>query len=129
MIRTALALAACLAITHAASAQVYTSDWSTRDAGGIITGAVYSYSLSGTIGQIDGQRPGFGGTFTLAPGFWGGQPRCPADVSGDDQVTLEDFFGFFNCWAAIDPCADIDSSGEVDLTDFFAFLNAFAAGC
>lgn len=124
-----LALALLVALVPAANAQVYTSDWSTRDAGGIIAGSAATYSLSATIAQIDGQRPAFGGTFTLVPGFWGGQPRCPADLTGDDLVDLQDFFAFFGCFDLTTPCADIDLDGSVDLNDFFAFLNALDTGC
>lgn len=52
---------------------------------------------------------------------------CSVDLNCDKQVDLDDFFAFFNCFSASQPCADIDLSGEVDLGDFFEFFNKWDA--
>lgn len=54
---------------------------------------------------------------------------CAADIDGSPGVDLGDFFTFFNCWDAQEPCADLDGVAGVDLGDFFAFFSSFDAGC
>jgi hypothetical protein len=54
---------------------------------------------------------------------------CPADIDGDGQVDLIDFFAFFNCWDVAGPCAEIDGTPTVDLGDFFMFFTSFDVGC
>jgi len=54
---------------------------------------------------------------------------CLADRDCSGVVDLSDFFSFFGCFGASDPCADVDDSNEVDLGDFFAFLSAFDRSC
>lgn len=54
---------------------------------------------------------------------------CPADVTGDGVVDLEDFFQFLNDFDNTAPGADINGDNVVDLEDFFLFLNAFDASC
>lgn len=50
-----------------------------------------------------------------------------ADVTGDGEVELDDFFGFFNAFDAGSTDADVNADCAVDLVDFFDFLNAWAA--
>lgn len=55
--------------------------------------------------------------------------RCAADLDLNSVVDLADFFEYFNCFDASDPCAEMNSDDSIDLADFFAFLNAFDKGC
>ncbi len=52
---------------------------------------------------------------------------CSIDLNCDKQVDLDDFFAFFDCFNAGQPCADIDLSGEVNLGDFFDFFSHWDA--
>jgi len=54
---------------------------------------------------------------------------CPADIDGDGDADVADFFAFVLAFAASDPLADINGDGSIDVSDFFAFVAAFAAGC
>ena len=56
-------------------------------------------------------------------------PACPADIDGDGDADVADFFAFVSAFAAGDPIADINGDGTIDVGDFFAFVAAFAAGC
>jgi len=51
----------------------YNLDWWTVDGGGATSSTGGSYSLDGTMGQPDAGTSS-GGTYTLAGGFWGGEP-------------------------------------------------------
>jgi YVTN family beta-propeller protein len=52
-----------------------------------------------------------------------------SDLTGDGDITLEDYFAFFNAWDVFGPGADMDGDGTVDLTDFFLFFGSFDVGC
>ena len=54
---------------------------------------------------------------------------CFADFDGDGELTIFDFLGYQNAFAAGDLRADCDGSGALDIFDFLCFQNAFAAGC
>ena|GEM_PF-2723102 len=56
-------------------------------------------------------------------------PECPADIDGDGDADVADFFAFILAFAAGDPAADVNDDGSIDVGDFFAFVAAFAAGC
>jgi len=58
-----------------------------------------------------------------------GGPACLADLTGDGQVDVSDFFAFVLAFSSGDPAADINGDGSIDVGDFFAFVAAFAAGC
>lgn len=80
------------------------------------------------------QNSGYTATFQAPSGVDGIDhlarlPCSIADLNGDGQIDLTDFFAFFNCFDATASCADIDSQPGVDLGDFFSFFNAFDAGC
>jgi hypothetical protein len=65
---SALGIGLIAALSESASAQHYSSDWSTLDGGGgTSTGG--GYTLNGTIGQPDAGASS-GGLFTLHSGFW-----------------------------------------------------------
>ena len=54
---------------------------------------------------------------------------CLADIDGDGDADVADFFAFVVAFAAGDPAADINGDGTIDVSDFFAFVAAFAVGC
>lgn len=54
-----------------------------------------------------------------------GCQRSAADIDGDGDVDLDDFFAFFGCFDTGGACADTNHDGSVDLEDFFLFFNAF----
>jgi len=58
-----------------------------------------------------------------------GVATCPADIDGDGDADVADFFAFVVAFAAGDPVADFNGDGSIDVGDFFAFVAAFAAGC
>lgn len=68
---------------------------------------------------------------TYGRGVWAAPlPLCQADIDGDYQVDLADFFAFLNGFDTSDVLiADINDDNTVDLADFFDYLNAFDAGC
>ena len=56
-------------------------------------------------------------------------PPCPADLTGDCQTDVLDFFVFVGLFGTGDPRADINGDGSIDVLDFFTFIVAFAGGC
>jgi len=54
---------------------------------------------------------------------------CLADIDGDGDADVADFFAFVSLFAGGDPAADLNGDGTVDVSDFFAFVSAFAVGC
>ena len=56
-------------------------------------------------------------------------PVCAADIDGDGQATVSDFFAFVSAFAHGDPAADVNLDAQVDVRDFFAFVLAFRHGC
>lgn len=56
-------------------------------------------------------------------------PPCPGDFNGQDGVTIDDLFLYFNAWFTSDPSADFDGQNGVGIDDLFLFLNAWFVGC
>ena len=56
-------------------------------------------------------------------------PPCLADIDGDGDADVADFFAFILAFASGDPAADLNGDGSVDVGDFFVFIVGFAAGC
>lgn len=54
---------------------------------------------------------------------------CPADLDGDGDLTVFDFFEFQNLFDAGDPRADVFYDGRLDVFDFLQFFNQFEDGC
>lgn len=57
------------------------------------------------------------------------QGGCPADIDGDGDADVNDFFLYLDLFAAGDARADITGDGEIDVNDFFAYLDLFVQGC
>lgn len=75
----------------------------------------------GTGSRVD--NLGWTSAFILSP------HRCLADRDRDNQVTLDDFLAYFECWDASAPCADVDDTQGTTLEDFFTFLGHWDSGC
>ncbi len=54
---------------------------------------------------------------------------CRADLSGDGELSPEDFFLYLELFAQGDDRADITGDGTLDSDDFFGFLDLYAQGC
>ncbi|MFI4915376.1 MAG: GC-type dockerin domain-anchored protein [Phycisphaerales bacterium JB060] len=57
--------------------------------------------------------------------------HCPADLDGDGELTVFDFFEFQNRFdsGGATGFADFDYDGRLDVFDFLEFFNLFEAGC
>ncbi len=58
-----------------------------------------------------------------------GQVACPADLTGEGDVNVNDFFEFLSLYQAGDVRADFVPGGGINTIDFFAFLAAYQQGC
>lgn len=56
-------------------------------------------------------------------------PNGCGDWDGDADSDADDFFGFLEDFATLDPCADLDRDGDWDSDDFFMFLGRFVLPC
>jgi uncharacterized membrane protein len=54
---------------------------------------------------------------------------CPADYTGDNSTTVQDFLTFLQLFGQNSPRADFNNDGAVNLQDFLSYLAAFAQGC
>lgn len=54
---------------------------------------------------------------------------CPADIDGNGEVDLADFFAFFDGYDNALDSANVDGNPGVDLGDFFTFFSFFDVGC
>jgi len=107
------------------------SDWSTLGTG-------LDYEAEALAVHDDGSGPALyaGGVFSSAGGAastgiarWNACDPCPADLDGDDALTVFDFLAFINLYNTGDLAADFDGDGELTVLDFLAFQTAFDAGC
>jgi hypothetical protein len=107
------------------------NDWSALDTG-------LDYEAEALAVHDDGSGPALyvGGVFSIAGGVastgiarWNGCDPCPADLDGDDALTVFDFLAFINLYNTGDLAADFDGDGELTVLDFLAFQTAFGAGC
>ena len=110
----------------------------TVDAGGG-TSSGGSFVLSGTIGQPDASGALSGGTFDLHGGFWPGgvvpAPDCPADITGNDVVDIDDLVAVVLAWGACPaPPATCSSdiappagNGVVNIDDLVIIITGWGA--
>ena len=64
------ALATCWQVAVTQLGDSYDLSWNTIDGGGGMDSTGGSYSLGGTIGQVEAQQPANGGSYNLQGGFW-----------------------------------------------------------
>ena len=103
--------------------------------GGTSTGG--GFALSGTIGQPDASGALSGGAFELHGGFWPGSvdpaPDCPADITGNDVVDIDDLVAVIIAWGACGappiPCSsDIappGGNGVVNIDDLVGVITGW----
>jgi len=95
---------------------------------------IYNFRFTADTPPIAGQvtlllfKPGVPGEIA-ADASVPGPGRCLADIDGDGDADVADFFAFVSAFAAGDPAADLNRDGSVDVNDFFAFVASFSAGC
>lgn len=58
-----------------------------------------------------------------------GVPVCPADLSKDGVLNLDDVNFFATAFVASDLAADVDGNGVLNLDDINVFADAFLGGC
>jgi len=105
-------------------AKIIPSDVSGGDEFGLDISISGSTVLIGATGQNPaGMGPRAGAAYVYEVG------ACPADLTGDCQTDVLDFFVFIGLFGTGDPRADINGDGSIDVLDFFAFIVAFADGC
>lgn len=55
---------------------------------------------------------------------------CPADLTGEGELNIDDVLAFLDAFAAEEPAADFaEPFGAFNIDDVLGFLDAFAAGC
>jgi hypothetical protein len=54
---------------------------------------------------------------------------CPADISCNGSVSVQDLFDFLTAYFSLDPRADFNGQGGISVEDIFDFLAAYFAGC
>lgn len=54
---------------------------------------------------------------------------CPADLTDDGALSVQDFLAFLALYADADPRADFDPDGAITIGDLLGFLGAFSGGC
>ena len=132
--RAPIILAAALASSAGAHAQL-TVSWSTLDGGGGVSSGG-SYTIAGTVAQPDAAAMA-AGTLSLRAGFWaafgGGGCYSNCDESAVPPVlNVADFTCFLQRFAAGNSYANCDQSTippVLNVADFTCFLQRFAAGC
>ena len=122
-------------ITSIALASVgYEIKWSTIDGGGAMDSTGGTFTLSGTIGQVDAQSPPVmsGGAFEITGGFWPITQvcYCPGDLTGDGKKDGRDIQQFVACVMSGGncSCADVDVANGVNLADVPVFVNNLLGG-
>jgi hypothetical protein len=96
--------------------------------GGVSSGG--SYSVTGTVGQVDAHTNITGSTLMVGGGFWPAtRCCCRRDFNANGEVNSQDFFDFLTRFFAADPLADINCDGVINSQDFFDFLDQYFSGC
>ena len=65
----------------------------------------------------------FGGGITATADFTGNSALPAGDITGDDAVTLADYYLLASLWYTSGPIADLDGNGKVDMDDYFLLAN------
>ncbi len=56
--------------------------------------------------------------------------NCPADVSGDGVVDIQDLLQLIGAWGPCNDCdEDIDNSGDVDVEDLLSLIDFWGNDC
>ena len=122
-----LAIAATPALAQSGAS--FDVTWNTRDGGGG-TSAGGSWSLAGTIAQVDAGSGMTGGGWSLVGGFWPGvAEQCYADCNKDGALTVGDFGCFQTKFALGIGYADCNADGLMTVADFGCFQTKFVSGC
>jgi hypothetical protein len=100
--------------------------WSTVDGGGGPS-AGGSLNLHSTIGQPDAGPTLTGGNLELVGGFWAasvlGVEPCPADINGDNVVSITDLLAVISAWGHTGPHpADVNGDNIVNVADLLAVI-------
>ena len=88
-----------------------------------------SVSISGDVAIVGADGNDDNGPESGSAYMFTGVAGCLADLTGDCQTDVLDFFVFGGLFGTDDPRADLDGDGSVNVLDFFVFVAAFAAGC
>jgi len=76
------------------------------------------------------------GQFAAAGETWDGHevvfvltpvPNAPGDVTGDDQVNIDDWTSIILNWNTGEQCSDLDASGSVDIADLTEVIENWSA--
>ncbi|MBC7773645.1 MAG: hypothetical protein H7210_14215 [Pyrinomonadaceae bacterium] len=70
-----------------------------------------------------------GGIIGCAAATTHAQPCCPCDITRDNIVNSQDYFGYISAFFAEDAAADLDGSGIITSQDYFEFVACFFTGC
>ena len=54
-------------------------------------------------------------------------PPCPADITGDSVVNIDDLLAVINNWGSLGGVADINHDNIVNIDDLLAVINAWGA--
>lgn len=89
-----------------------------------------------TFDAGEGPAMHIGGSFTSAGGLTANRvvslvgAGCPADLTGEGDLNIDDVLAFVDGFATMDPVADFaPPAGVFNIDDVIAYLDAFAAGC
>jgi hypothetical protein len=56
-------------------------------------------------------------------------PSCPADVTGNGMVDIDDLLAVINGWGGGAGPADVTGNGVVDIDDLLAVINSWGTVC
>ena len=129
-----LTLFAATVCAELAGPQTFDLSWHTIDGGGGTSSAA-GFTITATIGQPEPGPAMSGGPFELIGGFWPGSGvgSCPADISGNSIVDVDDLLLVINSWGLCDDpqnCpADVaplgQGNGVVDVDDLLVVVNGW----
>jgi uncharacterized protein YjiK len=98
------------------------------------TGVVLStFSFAGIATDAEGVTIGLDGTIYVVgetPALYVLTPipaLCPADVTGNQVIDIDDLLTVINAWGSTGGPADVTGNGVVDIDDLLAVINAWGA--